>query len=95
VTLRGVPALRYQGRQSLSGEAEIRWNFYKRWSAVGFAGVGGTLPTADNAGTIVAGGFGFRYLLARLLGLEAGFDIAFGPEDQVLYIQVGYAWSSR
>jgi hypothetical protein len=95
VTLRGVPSLRYQGAQALSGEAEIRWNLYKRWSVVGFAGVGGTLPTANNAGTIVAGGFGFRYLLARLLGLESGIDLAFGPEETIVYIQVGYAWAGR
>jgi len=95
VQLRGVPALRYQGEHALSGEFEVRWRFLGRWSAVGFAGVGGTLQTSSNAGTVVAGGGGFRYLIARLLGLEVGLDVAVGEEDTVVYIQVGNAWGSR
>ena len=34
----------------------------------------------------------FRYLMARLLGLYTGIDIARGPEDWAFYIQVGSAW---
>jgi hypothetical protein len=39
----------------------------------------------------LAGGFGIRYLLARLFGLYTGLDIARGPEDWAFYIQVGSA----
>ena len=95
VRLRGVPSLRYQDETALSGEFELRWRVLGRWSLVGFAGVGGTLPRNENEGTIVAGGAGFRYLIARLLGLEVGVDVARGPEDTAFYIQVGYAWGGR
>jgi len=42
---------------------------------------------------VAAGGLGFRYRLARLLGLQAGIDVARGPEDTSFYITVGSAWS--
>jgi hypothetical protein len=38
--LRGFPATYYLGRQSLYGQAELRWRIYKRWGMVGFAGAG-------------------------------------------------------
>jgi hypothetical protein len=34
-----------------------------------------------------------RYLIARKLGLYAGIDVARGPEDTVVYVQVGSAWN--
>lgn len=37
-------------------------------------------------------GVGFRYLMARQLGLRTGMDIAKGPEEWTLYLQVGGAW---
>jgi hypothetical protein len=37
-------------------------------------------------------GGGMRYLIARRLGLQAGFDVARGPEDTVFYLTVGSAW---
>jgi hypothetical protein len=40
-----------------------------------------------------AGGGGFRYLIARRLGLRVGLDVAVGPEDTVLYMGVGSAWN--
>jgi hypothetical protein len=38
------------------------------------------------------GGAGFRYLIARRLGLQAGVDVAFGPDDPAIYLQIGHAW---
>ena len=40
-----------------------------------------------------AGGVGFRYLVARKLGLGSGVDFAWGPGgDFAFYIQTGSAW---
>jgi hypothetical protein len=47
--LRGIPAMRYQGESTAQAEAELRWQFWQRFSLVGFAGAG-TPP-----GTTVAG----------------------------------------
>ena len=41
---------------------------------------------------MVTGGTGFRYELARKYGLHAGLDVAFGPDETAIYIQVGSAW---
>lgn len=95
VSLRGVPALRYQGQHAVVGEVELRHDLNGRWSVLGFAGAGkaygGRVAWAD-ADTVVAGGAGVRYLIARKLGLYMGLDVARGPEDSVVYLQVGSAW---
>ena len=96
IDLRGIPAMRYQGDNVLVTELETRWNVNKRWSLVFFGGVGRTADSLDNFSDSEnrwAGGAGFRYLVARLLGMYTGIDIAKGPEDWALYIQVGSAWS--
>jgi hypothetical protein len=95
VDLRGVPWLRYQGESAASFETELRWEFVPRWSVLAFAGVGqswqgDTILGSDE--TAVSGGAGFRYLLARKLGLLSGVDVARGPEEWAFYIQVGQAW---
>jgi len=95
IVLRGVPAVRYQDRNALVTEGEVRWNLDRRWALVGFAGVGkayGRRQGWAEADTVWAGGAGFRYLLARKLNLYAGIDVARGPEDGAVYIQVGSAW---
>lgn len=90
VQLRGVPAARYQGTTAASAEVELRYQLRRRWSAIGFGGVGKSwsdaLPDSD---TILAGGVGFRYLISRIFNVTMGLDLAFGPEDTVLYIAVG------
>ena len=76
-------------------EAEVRWNLTSRWAAVLFAGVGkayGRRQSWDEARTVGAGGVGFRYLVARKLGMYAGLDVARGPEDTALYITAGHNW---
>lgn len=95
VALRGVPMLRYQGETTASLETELRWQFWERFSLVGFGGVGGAwndFEQLDDKSNAVAGGLGLRYELAREYGIHAGFDVAVGPEETVLYIQVGSAW---
>lgn len=60
-----------------------------------FGGVGRTssIGKFEKEGkTVAAGGLGFRYRLARKLGLQAGVDIARGPEDTSIYLTVGSAW---
>ena len=41
---------------------------------------------------VVAGGIGGRFLFRPQDSLWVGIDVAKGPEDWVLYIQVGHAW---
>lgn len=93
VELRGVPAQRYQGETAASLEAELRWQFWNRFSLVGFAGVGSvgkSLMDLDEA--VVAGGAGFRYELARRHDLHMGMDFGVSEEDTALYVVFGSAW---
>jgi hypothetical protein len=95
VKLRGIPVMRYQGKDVLTGEAEYLWGVTPRWTVVFFGGIGVTTSITDfgsDGNTVAAGGLGFRYRMARLLGLQAGIDIARGPEDTSFYITVGSAW---
>jgi hypothetical protein len=95
IHLRGAPAMRYQGEEVAQVEAELRWQFWKRFSLVGFVGGGSAwndFEQFSKAQSIVTGGTGFRYELARKYGLHLGLDVAFGPDDPVVYVQFGSAW---
>ena len=95
ITLRGAPALRYQGEDTAQIEAEVRWQFKKRWSAVGFAGFGAAWSDLGDSGseTVPTGGAGFRYEIARKYGIHMGLDGAYGPDGPAIYVQVGSAWA--
>jgi hypothetical protein len=94
--MRGLPALQYANDLTVLGEGEIRFSITPRWALLGFIGAGRVAETwsdLDDAPTVAAGGTGFRYLIARALGLGSGVDFAFGPDgDFVFYIQMGAAW---
>jgi len=95
IDLRGVPAQRYQDENTAVLEAELRWDFTPRWAAIGFVGTGrawGRRTSFSEGDDVLTKGVGFRYLLAKKLGLWAGLDYARGPEEDVFYIQVGSAW---
>jgi hemolysin activation/secretion protein len=95
VSLRGVQALRYQGEQAAELEAEARWQFHPRFSMTVFGGAGtarSDIAGQDRDKSVAAGGAGFRYLIARKHGLHMGIDVAFGPDNPVLYVVFGNAW---
>jgi len=95
VSLRGAPQMRYQGKQVAQGELEVRWQFWKRISIVGFGGYGAAwndFERLDNNVTVLTGGVGLRYELARRYGVHAGVDFAWAPDGFALYIQFGHAW---
>jgi len=95
VSLRGISAMRYQGEGVFTAELEYLWGVTPRWTVVFFGGLGKTTEISDfgaDGETVGAGGAGFRYRLARKFGLQAGVDIARGPEDTSIYLTVGSAW---
>jgi hypothetical protein len=95
IGLRGAPVMRYQGDYTAEIEAELRWQFWKRFSLIGFAGVGATWNETRNstaAQDVATAGLGFRYEIARKYGLHMGLDVAYGPEGPAYYVQFGSAW---
>ncbi len=95
ISLRGVPALRYQGEFTALVETEQEVMLTKRWSVVGFGGYGWAFKSLDKMSdetTAWNAGAGFRYLIARLFGLKMGMDVARGPEQWAVYVVVGSSW---
>ena len=95
VGLRGVAAQRYQDQNAAAAEAELWWKFDPRWSVLAFGGAGRAWGQRDDfqqAPSATAVGAGFRYLIAKTLGIHAGIDIARGPQGNVIYLQVGSPW---
>ena len=95
VNLRGVPAMKYQGDIVSLIETEQMFLINNRWGLVGFGGIGNTYNTdADNTDIISAWNYGggFRYLIARKLGLRMGIDVAKSANDWGIYIIFGSAW---
>jgi hypothetical protein len=95
VSLRGVPAMRYQNEKVGVFEVEGRWTILPKWGLIGFVGRGeieGDNPAFDTVDDIWAGGAGIRYLFMPDQSLWVGIDLAVGPEEEAWYIQVGQAW---
>jgi hypothetical protein len=79
----------------VQAEAELRWDITRRWTLVGFGGVGRVGDSPDDlldTDNHAAGGAGFRYLVAREYGLRMGLDVARSEEDWTVYVTVGTGW---
>jgi outer membrane protein assembly factor BamA len=95
VVLRGAPLMKYQNNNTTVMEAEANWNLYKRWSLVGFTGIGNAFSdfeSFENGKSISSVGTGFRYLLARKFGLQMGMDFAKSTDDFAFYFVFGTSW---
>ena len=97
VNMRGIKAMQYQGEQVLLGETELRWNVTDRWALIGFVGAGQAYSDswAGDSEVVIGRGVGVRYMLARVLGMMVGLDVAQGPDDTAFYIVFGGDWSIR
>jgi Omp85 superfamily domain len=95
INLRGAPLMKYQNQHVMVMEAEVDWNVYKRWTVTGFTGFGNAfanLADFEEGKSVSTLGTGFRYMMARKLGMNAGMDFAVSNEDFAFYIVLGTAW---
>ena len=95
IDMRGIPAARYQDERTGVIELEARYYVNARWIVLGFVGAGrawGRRDSFDDTTSQVSKGVGFRYVLARRIGLAVGIDVARGPEQTAWYLQVGNSW---
>jgi hypothetical protein len=95
ITLRGIPAMRYQGQVVALAATEQLFMLNRRWGVLGFGGYGLTHNYSSDllkGETAWSAGGGFRYLIARAMGLKMGIDVARGPEEWAFYIIFGSAW---
>jgi hypothetical protein len=100
ISMRGLPMMKYQGGSVVVIQSEFSYNFTTRWEGTLFGGIGKSFAqqvaapdkSFSDAENIVAGGVGFRYLIAEKFGLKAGRDIATSKDGTSFYIQMGTAW---
>ena len=95
VSIRGIPALRYQGDTAGVFEVEGRFNISQRWAAVAFGGAGFAHsgdPDFSTSQDIKAFGAGIRFQALKNQNVWLGIDIAKGPEEYFWYIQMGHPW---
>lgn len=95
IEIKGIPALRYQGKKIATTEARLNWQLHPRWQLGAFVGAGRAANHANDlsdAPSRVSRGVGFRYLGIKKLGMNMGLDFAKGPEDEVIYISFGTRW---
>lgn len=95
VSLRGIPALRYQGKYAGVVETELRYQLAKRWSVLGFVGGGhvdNLQPANKTEDDIKAWGFGARWQALPTKNVWVGLDLARGPEEDAFYIQLAHPW---
>lgn len=90
--LRGFPMGRYVDNHAVTGQMEGRWNFYERWSAVAFGGVGRIANNFNNLGSspnLYAGGGGIRYRIKEKEKLNIGVDVTTGDGQVEFYVVIG------
>jgi hypothetical protein len=89
--IRGYSFGQLRGNSLVAIQGEYRWNFHKRFGAVGFAGLA-TVFGADNEGDdgrlLPSVGTGFRYVFMEDTHSTIGFDIAKGDGDWGFYFRL-------
>ena len=97
IRLEGIPLNRYQGPTAATVEIRGGYNFTPRWRVLAFTGAGRTADNVSDLGSATsrtAVGAGFRYMIAKILGLQVGLDVARGPEETYVYLVTGSAWAT-
>jgi len=93
VRLRGYAGGQLMDDLALTAQTEVRWNFYKRWTALAFVGGGRIAETFGDIGNVPtswAGGGGFKYMLVEEQKLNVGIDLTYAEGGAVsVYFQVG------
>lgn len=93
-SLRGYTTGKYKGPHMVAAQAEYRWNFYKRWGAVAFAGTGSIWGNKDDEESferawLPSVGGGFRFMVSREKKINLRLDYAWGVDgNQGLYFGV-------
>jgi len=93
VRLRGYAGGQLLDKVAVTAQAEVRWDFYRRWTALAFGGggrVAGSVGDLGSSPTNWAGGGGIRYMLIEKQKLSVGLDLAYAENGTFsVYFQVG------
>ena len=92
IKLRGFPRGLYTDDLSMTLQAQLRWDIYKKLTLMFFGGGGRVAENFSDIGsnpTRYAGGIGFRYMIAPEAKITLGTDFAYGNDGMTFYVQVG------
>lgn len=96
-SLRGYTTGKYKAKNMIAAQVEYRWNFYKRWGAVAFAGSGSVWGTDEEENGeevferhwLPSAGMGMRFTISQVKRINLRLDYAFGVDgNQGLYFGV-------
>ena len=96
-SLRGYQTGKYQGQNMIAFQTEYRWNFYRRWGAVFFAGSGSIWgnDNEENDQTFAqrkwlpSAGLGLRFMILRAKKINLRLDYGWGVDgNQGIYFGV-------
>jgi len=93
--IRGYTQGAFRGDYLLSLQGEYRWNFHRRWGAVGFGGLAtvfGAINESDNGKILPGLGTGIRFRVFPETNFSVGIDAAVGLDDWGVYFQIGEAF---
>ncbi len=93
--IRGYAMGEFRGDHLLALQGEYRWNFHRRWGAVGFVGLATVLEAindADSGKLLPGGGAGIRFRVFPETNFSVGLDVAAGVDDWGIYFQIGEAF---
>jgi outer membrane translocation and assembly module TamA len=93
--IRGYTQGAFRGNYLLALQGEYRFNFHRRWGAVGFAGVATVFDAINESvnGKLLPGvGTGIRFSAFPETNFSVGIDVAAGIEDWGIYFQIGEAF---
>jgi outer membrane protein assembly factor BamA len=90
--IRGYSQGKYRNNQVYTLQAEYRWNFYKRWGMVGFAGLASAVAKFSDIpdNDLLPGvGAGLRFRMLPSEKINIGVDGAVGKGDYSITFRIG------
>lgn len=93
--IRGYSQGKYRNNQVYTLQAEYRWNFYKRWGMVAFAGVASAVAKISDIpkNDILPGvGVGLRFRMLPSEKINIGVDYGVGRDDYSITFRIGEAF---
>lgn len=83
-SLRGYPTGKYKGPFMIATQLELRWNVYKRWGTVFFAGTGRVAGNESEDALdrtwLPSAGAGLRFMASRVKRINVRLDVAYGVD---------------
>jgi outer membrane protein assembly factor BamA len=90
--IRGYTDGKHRAEQVYALQSEYRWNIYKKWGMVAFAGLAAAVNSLSELsfdGLLPGAGVGIRYMAVPSEKINVGIDVAVGKNDWGLYFRIG------